>query len=589
MIKIFSLRAKFILIILASTILPLLFLGYYTTIKFSKQIIEMAGETSEKITFDAQNNLMANINFKSRELSNFFLEARRDLDSFIFSVTMKLNDKILQNEYKGDSFIYWAMSDWENYLDKEKLANFLNQNEINDNYEKLKLYINDEDELKLKLFFEILLNGFDELNEENYQEKASYYPRFLITKEVFYDLKSISDKVIAGGEPYLFLNLMYYFLTEDGKSILNKGFSMMMSGKALVDNHESYKNLRLAYWGDNREGIEMIYSVDNNPLHPAIASIGNSYYCKSKFFLIDNNLEPVLQHSDILGDKKVSVLTYPIFEKFKDKNSPLIGFAEYWIDWTVFSQKLSDYNFYSDEHNFLVNNDGIVISDSDNKHLGLNVYEINQGMESLKEEIGRKKSAYSKFIKNNQEYYIFYNIIPDTGLSLFSIVPGKSFTKLAEDEKNHAISHIKEISAGNLAIIGIILIFIFIASFYFLTIVIKPLKNLNEAAMKISQGDLNVKIEKKSKDEIGILAENFNQMAEQLKKTRDQVDAYSRNLENEVKARTKELESSKKKMEDKLYELEIYSKATTERELKMIELKRQIKELEDKLKKNHDV
>ncbi|GAH16620.1 unnamed protein product, partial [marine sediment metagenome] len=81
----------------------------------------------------------------------------------------------------------------------------------------------------------------------------------------------------------------------------------------------------------------------------------------------------------------------------------------------------------------------------------------------------------------------------------------------------------------------------------------------------------DTKIDIKSKDEIGDLATSFEKMAQSLKKQQD-------NLENLVVERTKELET-------KIDELQKYKKITVGRELKMVELKKRIKELEGDGKK----
>ena len=75
--------------------------------------------------------------------------------------------------------------------------------------------------------------------------------------------------------------------------------------------------------------------------------------------------------------------------------------------------------------------------------------------------------------------------------------------------------------------------------------------------------DKNVKI--KTNDELGELGKNFNQMTMSLKKSRS-------NIEKKVAERTADLEKLNKSM--------------TGRELKMVELKKKIKDLEEKINEN---
>ncbi len=98
----------------------------------------------------------------------------------------------------------------------------------------------------------------------------------------------------------------------------------------------------------------------------------------------------------------------------------------------------------------------------------------------------------------------------------------------------------------------------------------KPIIKLRDIAFKLGEGDLDAKIEINSKDEIQDLASYIKQMAIKLKNQQD-------NLENLVAGRTNELAV-------KVEELQRFKKITVEREIKMIELKTRIKELEGEIK-----
>jgi HAMP domain-containing protein len=102
----------------------------------------------------------------------------------------------------------------------------------------------------------------------------------------------------------------------------------------------------------------------------------------------------------------------------------------------------------------------------------------------------------------------------------------------------------------------------------------KPIISLRDAAKKIGMGSLNIKIKTATKNEIGELATSFNEMQRQLRISREELGKYTKNLEKMVKDRTSDLNS-------KVNELERFQKVSIERELRMIELKKRIKELEE--------
>ena len=71
-----------------------------------------------------------------------------------------------------------------------------------------------------------------------------------------------------------------------------------------------------------------------------------------------------------------------------------------------------------------------------------------------------------------------------------------------------------------------------------------PLRNLIQTAQTIAQGNLSQRVRVRSSDEVGILGATFNDMARALAAREDQLQELNRNLEDMVRQRTRELESS---------------------------------------------
>jgi len=74
--------------------------------------------------------------------------------------------------------------------------------------------------------------------------------------------------------------------------------------------------------------------------------------------------------------------------------------------------------------------------------------------------------------------------------------------------------------------------------------VLAPVKRVHDAMSRAATGDLRVRLEVPSRDEVGSIAESFNRMVGELEASRRQVEGYSRNLESSVEARTAELQAS---------------------------------------------
>ncbi len=132
-------------------------------------------------------------------------------------------------------------------------------------------------------------------------------------------------------------------------------------------------------------------------------------------------------------------------------------------------------------------------------------------------------------------------------------------------EQEEAISQIT-----NLALFIGILIFIigFFLSFLLSRNITKPIISLRDAAIEIGKGNLDKEIQVKTKDEIGELAKAFGQMTNDLKKSGKKIEEYSKELEEKVK-----------NLEVERIKLEQMNEFMVGRELKMIELKEEIKEL----------
>lgn len=71
----------------------------------------------------------------------------------------------------------------------------------------------------------------------------------------------------------------------------------------------------------------------------------------------------------------------------------------------------------------------------------------------------------------------------------------------------------------------------------------RPIKVLTEGTEKLTDGDLGYQIEVQSNDEVGELAQSFNQMSLQLRRANEEIVGWARTLEDRVEEKTHELKS----------------------------------------------
>ncbi|VVB59569.1 Methanogenesis regulatory histidine kinase FilI [uncultured archaeon] len=126
-------------------------------------------------------------------------------------------------------------------------------------------------------------------------------------------------------------------------------------------------------------------------------------------------------------------------------------------------------------------------------------------------------------------------------------------------------------------VLAIIWIFVIVGSVVILVSfsISKSVNDLKDAAERIGKGNLNMRIDIKSNDELGILAASFNQMTASLKNSR-----------KDLEDKAGELEKSKKELEAKLVELTNTKTAMLNMMEDAEELNRELIRTQVKLKEN---
>lgn len=109
-------------------------------------------------------------------------------------------------------------------------------------------------------------------------------------------------------------------------------------------------------------------------------------------------------------------------------------------------------------------------------------------------------------------------------------------------------THLSEIFQFGLLISGMGILMGLLLSFQVANPIIKPIQSLTEVTKRLASGDLSERAAVSSKDEVGTLAGAFNQMALDLARSKEEIDQYSKTLEEKVRRRTRELELSNQQL-----------------------------------------
>ncbi len=143
-----------------------------------------------------------------------------------------------------------------------------------------------------------------------------------------------------------------------------------------------------------------------------------------------------------------------------------------------------------------------------------------------------------------------------------------SVTNLVKNSLSDSLSTLRSSRKESSVLIFLLMsFFIFIgigASFFVTKKILNPLLAVALSSKKIGKGDLSQRVSVVSRDEIGELSESFNQMAMQLKHSRDEITELNRGLEKKVKERTQELELTLEDLELKNQQLVVANRLKSE-------------------------
>lgn len=152
-----------------------------------------------------------------------------------------------------------------------------------------------------------------------------------------------------------------------------------------------------------------------------------------------------------------------------------------------------------------------------------------------------------------------------------------SVDRFLEDRNTHIINGVLSLRQQSLnidvisfVILALILLLILIVFAVIHRRIILPIQALSLVTQSFSEGNFTARATSGMDDELGELTQTFNTMGQKLQSRTADLEAAKQNLELDVKRRTEELE-------DKVSELEKFNKFVVGRELKMVELKRELK------------
>lgn len=186
------------------------------------------------------------------------------------------------------------------------------------------------------------------------------------------------------------------------------------------------------------------------------------------------------------------------------KDDVLLGVVGMDIDFNYITEKSDSIQIYDTGHAFLLDKDFKIVH-SRHFQKGTLIKDLSKNLADAETDEITSMDTLNEYTMNGEEKRVAFRTL-ENGMCLAVTAPVSEI----DSTKNQLILQIIVSSCF------IITAFILIAWAMAKTIV-KPLKELNIAAKKIADGNLDISISCKSRDEVGTLAENLSETAYQLK------------------------------------------------------------------------
>lgn len=379
------------------------------------------------------------------------------------------------------------------------------------------------------------------------------------------------------------------FLTqnEDAVNLLTKGFTFkrFLSTDKNSPEYEEFREettQRLLDIVNTKEGIISSYLLDKNGISVASSDesrcLGSNtclgadrsgedifieakkgFYIKDLYRAEDNSKEVVLNMSTSVssGDEFLGVVVVKINpDKLYRITSTGISHTE------------------GGEEVYLVNSNHYVITPLK----GTSDSVLKKKIETL-----NVKNCFSA-LDVEESQYLSYKDVKHTGheateiftgyngaetIGSHAYMPIAKWCLLVESSKKEAFVSINSLLTVAWSLTFFIFLFSLIFSFVIGKILAKPIEKLHEGAEVISKGNLGYKVSIKTKDEIGELSRAFDAMTDAIKKSREDID-------RKVEEQTKELKEHQLITKKAKERAERINKVMVGREMKMIELKKEL-------------
>ena len=174
------------------------------------------------------------------------------------------------------------------------------------------------------------------------------------------------------------------------------------------------------------------------------------------------------------------------------------------------SNNIAKVKFGETGYAYIIDKDtGTVAAHSTNKdYIGKKMSEVDPNLEPVQKVLMEKDEGIYDYSMNGDKKYVAYNSIPELRWNLVVVISEEEVLAELNSFRNKMLI---------VVVISIILLSLIIERIS--TSIIKPIKLLVGKVLEISDGDLNVQIDVKGKDELAVLSKEFNGFVTRLRES----------------------------------------------------------------------
>jgi HAMP domain-containing protein len=188
---------------------------------------------------------------------------------------------------------------------------------------------------------------------------------------------------------------------------------------------------------------------------------------------------------------------------------------------------------------YLVNKDGYMITPS--RFLSLNDTFLKQKVETFHSGNELEELKYLGVAGYEHDVILCTNYLGTDVVRAHTHIYDTGWTLVAEISEEEAFAPVTELLHRMLLMLALFLILGTAVSAVLSGTITNPIVKLCRGTEEIEKGNLDYKVGTEARDEIGQLARAFDYMTANLKRSKEELEAYSKGLEEKVKERTKEL------------------------------------------------